>query len=270
MVHMKVTHVMALLNIIIFIIQLASPHVYVAYLQNTGQSAVTFSYLMDSGGVEIGSGRMTLAPGQRGIAVSNVMAGRGDITFTAEPGGGIEIIQSSTEQAVDRFFSLSPFMVMHGYVWQVVSCMFLHGSLTHILFNMFSLLVFGAVVEEALGKKRYLTLYFISGIGSSLLYIGLSLNGLTPMLGASGAIFGVVTAYAFMFPKNLLFIPPGIPVPAWLFVIGFAVISLFSGMLGLGAGIAHWGHLGGIITGFLFMLRWRRRAARRSFEFVWE
>lgn len=174
---------------------------------------------------------------------------------------------------VDALFSLTPYLAVHGYVWQVFTSMFLHGSPMHIFFNMFGLLIFGTVVEELLGWKRYIFLYLLSGIGSSLLYAGLSPESMVPMVGASGAIFGVMAAYAFMFPKNIIFIFPGIPLPSAVFVILFALFSLFSGILGFAGGIAHWGHLGGIITGFLLMFYWskgRKKRPDREIAFFFE
>jgi membrane associated rhomboid family serine protease len=97
----------------------------------------------------------------------------------------------------------------------------------------------------------------------------------TMMLGASGAIFAVLTAYGFIFPKNIVWIPPGIPLPAKFAVLVFAFIELFLGLSGLEPGVANFGHLGGIITGAAIMFIWRRRDSFKykgfkNIEFVWE
>lgn len=181
--------------------------------------------------------------------------------------------------------SLVPAQALSGAFWQFVTYMFMHGGFWHISINMLVLLIFGGVVEGELGWKRFLTLYFVSGIGSALLYLGLTWaftplyllprTALVPMLGASGAVFGVLTAYAFLFPRNWIFVFPGIPMPAALLVVVFAIIELFSGAFGLEPGIANFGHLGGIVFGFFFMLYWRQRKRKSrhpspEFEWIWE
>jgi membrane associated rhomboid family serine protease len=183
-----------------------------------------------------------------------------------------------------EYFALTPELAINsGYIWQFFTYMFLHGGIMHITFNMFVLFMFGSVIEHTLGERKYISLYLISGVGSALLYMVLTgiFSGLTnvPMLGASGAIFGVLAAYGFMFPKNIIFVFPGIPLPAIFVVVGFAVLELFSGIFGLQPGIANFGHLGGIITGVLMMFYWKRSivhklrrsaSARREFEYFWE
>jgi len=179
-----------------------------------------------------------------------------------------------------EFFSLTPSAAFGGAYWQFITYMFMHGGMLHILFNMFVLFMFGLPVEGTLGTKRFAVLYFISGVGSALLYIGLTFT-LAPgeldvmMLGASGAIYAVLTAYGFLYPRNLVWIPPGIPLPAKFAVIIFAALELFLGLTGLDPGVANFGHLGGIAVGALLMLYWRRTEriryhGFRNFEFVWE
>jgi membrane associated rhomboid family serine protease len=182
--------------------------------------------------------------------------------------------------AFQELFALTPELAINsGYVWQFVTYMFLHGGFMHITFNMFVLFMFGTVIEHSLGEKKYLVLYFASGVGSALFYILLMGISDIPMLGASGAIFGILAAYGFMFPKNTVFVFPGIPVPAILAVVGLAAFELFSGIMGTQPGIANFGHLGGIITGIMIMFYWKQSItkrvsrssdARREFEYFWE
>ena len=175
-------------------------------------------------------------------------------------------------------FALTPDSAIAGLqVWQFFTYMFLHGSLMHITFNMFVLFMFGTVIEHSLGERKYIFLYLVSGIGAALLHVGLTGLSDVMMLGASGAVFGVLTAYGFMFPKNIIFVFPGIPVPAIFAVVGFAALELFSGIFGLEPGIANFGHLGGIVTGVILMYYWksRMRSSRkwrdvRDFEYFWE
>ncbi len=175
-----------------------------------------------------------------------------------------------------EFFALTPVLAMYGAYWQFFTYMFLHGSMSHILLNMFVLFIFGVSVERILGWKRYIILYLLSGIGSSLLYIAFTGESVILMLGASGAVFAVLTAYGFLYPKNIIFIPPGIPLPARFAVIFFAGLELFLGLTGLDPGIANFGHLGGIATGAALMFYWNhkekthRAPAFRDYEFIWE
>ena len=111
-----------------------------------------------------------------------------------------------------ELLSLTPSAAFGGAYWQFITYMFMHGGVIHIFFNMFVLFTFGMPVEGTLGTKKFGMLYFLSGIGSALLYMGLTAL-FTPldlgvmMLGASGAIFAVLTAYGFLFPKNMVWIP---------------------------------------------------------------
>jgi len=172
---------------------------------------------------------------------------------------------------------LVPSAALSGHLWQFISYTFLHDPFNffHIFINMFILFIFGIPVEEALGVKKFLSLYFISGIGAALLFIALSLG--TPealLIGASGAVFGVVAAYGFLFPRNWIFIF-FIPVPAMFAVVALAVLEILFGVFTLQPGVANFGHLGGIITGVLLMIIWRRKSKSvpvedRPFEFIWE
>lgn len=143
--------------------------------------------------------------------------------------------------------------------WQFLTYMFLHGSVTHILFNMFSLGIFGTVMEASLGQKRFLLIYFISGLGSALVHLLFTGMSTVPMLGASGAIFGILAAYGVRHPKGWIFMM-GVPVPAALGIVVFAAAQFFLGVFSLEPGTANFGHLGGIITGAAIMLYWRWKA----------
>ncbi len=177
---------------------------------------------------------------------------------------------------VTELFALTPTVAVSGAYWQFFTYMFLHGGFTHIILNMFVLFIFGIMVEKALGSSRYLILYLVSGVGSSVLYLALTGISSIPMLGASGAVFAVLTAYGFLFPKNIIFVPPGIPLPARFAVILFAGLELFLGLTEMEPGIANFGHLGGIITGALLMLYWRQKEKKqkamelKGYEFIWE
>ena len=180
-----------------------------------------------------------------------------------------------------HFFKASNFSV-----YQIVTYMFMHGGWTHLFFNMFALWMFGCVVENVWGQKKFLFYYISCGIGAGILqefvqyisyfvidgidnynYVNMSgvritvdefLNQLTTV-GASGAIYGILLAFGMLFPEERIVIfPLPIPVKAKWFVCGYAVIELFSALGTSGDGVAHFAHLGGMLFGLLMILYWRK------------
>ena len=174
------------------------------------------------------------------------------------------------------FYPSSPFFRW----WQPLTHMFMHGGFWHIFFNMYTLLMFGMVVERALGTKKFLIFYFVTGLGAVALHTGvewlevkrmiasgdpasqIAYSNLlrTPMLGASGAIYGVLMAFAMLYPEarmTLLF-PPVTLNAKWMVAI-FVVLELTTGIAGTRLGIAHFAHLGGMLFGFLLILYWRKK-----------
>ncbi|MDB5988563.1 MAG: rhomboid family intrarane serine protease [Nevskia sp.] len=149
-------------------------------------------------------------------------------------------------------------------IWQLVTSAFLHANLTQLATNMFGLWMFGRAVEQALGSARFLQLYCASVLTASLaqLLVCALLGQVQPTLGASGGLFGVLAAFALLFPKQtiVLLFPP-IPLPARVFVLLYAAFELFSGVAGTQSGVAHFAHLGGLVGGYTMLLLWRRRAA---------
>lgn len=146
--------------------------------------------------------------------------------------------------------------------WSVVTYMFLHGDLMHLLFNMIALFFFGPRVESRLLSRRFAILFFLSGITGALLSVLFSPG--SPIVGASGGVFGVMLAFAWFWPHERIFIWGVLPVPARVLVILTTVFALWSGFGGVGAGIAHFAHLGGYLGAFLYLL-WldRKRTAFR-------
>lgn len=146
--------------------------------------------------------------------------------------------------------------------WQLVSYMFMHGGFWHIFMNMYTLFLFGSVVERMIGSKKFALLYLLSGLGAAavhLLVMTWMRGAAAPMLGASGAVYGVLIAYAMIFPESRIsLIFPPISLNAKWMVIVFAVISLVVGITGTGEGVAHFAHLGGMLFGFLIVLFWKR------------
>ena len=177
------------------------------------------------------------------------------------------------------------FMASDFKLYQLVTYMFMHGDFQHIFFNMFAVWMFGRTLEQVMGPKRFLTYYMICGIGAGLVqelvqyiqyvtelshYDGVNrglavipmeeyLNLMTT-LGASGAVYGIFLAFGMLFPNSqMFFFPIPFPIKAKFFVIGYAVIELFSGLGASGDGIAHFAHLGGMIFGFFLILYWRKK-----------
>jgi len=151
--------------------------------------------------------------------------------------------------------------------WQVVTYSFLHGNELHILVNMLGLYMFGSEVERVLGQRRYVTYYFVSVLVAAIAQLvtsAVSTGPAYPTIGASGGVFGLLLAYGVFFPRRIvMLIFPPIPMPAWLFVIVYAVISLYLGVTGTQAGVAHFAHLGGMLGGFIMLRVWRRRPTDR-------
>lgn len=150
--------------------------------------------------------------------------------------------------------------------WQLVTSAFLHSTdnYMHIAFNMYGLWAFGRVVEQTVGSKRFLALYFASVLTSGLLQlIVVSASAETnfgPTLGASGGVFGVLLAFGMLFPQaRVMLIFPPIPMKAWFMVIAYGTIELVAGVTGTMQGVAHFAHLGGMLGALILMLTWRRR-----------
>ena len=164
-----------------------------------------------------------------------------------------------------------------GGKWETIfSSMFLHGGWFHILSNMWVLFIFGDNVEAALGKFRYLLFYLLSGVAAALLQAYLLPTSAVPMIGASGAIAGVLGAYLILFPRSrvaslvpILFILTVVEVPAVLFLVFWFVTQLYSGLFmmqgGSASGIAWWAHIGGFLFGMLMVSFFRSRTTYRNY-----
>ena len=195
-----------------------------------------------------------------------------------------------------KWFALHPFQSPNFKPYQLITHMFMHGDFTHLLFNMFALWMFGKTLENVWGGKRFLIYYLATGLGAMVLYsivqqIQCSLlesemaidqiqyvasNKLyqqyqiqdmrvlsslyyTPMLGASGAVFGILLAFGMLFPNTLLYIYFAIPVKAKYFVIIYGIMELYAGISNNPAdNVAHFAHLGGMLFGFILLKYWQK------------
>lgn len=182
-------------------------------------------------------------------------------------------------------FGLHFYMADDFGIWQLFTYMFLHGSWDHVLLNMFSLWMFGRIIEQTMGSKNFLIYYLVCGVGAGIcqefwqtgefFYFGgaadLGKPGLGAYLnswqtiGASGAVYGILLAFGMTFPEEriMLLIPP-IPMKAKYFVVGFAAIELLSAFTTNG-NVAHIAHLGGMLFGFLLIRHWRRQMRGNRF-----
>lgn len=175
-----------------------------------------------------------------------------NLMFGGLPGGYI----------LNRYFALNPIagfdaagMPFNFQIWQIITYQFMHGSFTHILFNMFMLWMFGMEVENIMGSRRFLAFYLASGIGAGLVQLLVSpllSDSLGWTIGASGAVFGVMIAFAMFFPDRYVFIYFLIPVKA-KYLIAILVIFEFMSVSEPSV-VAHLAHIGGAVTGFLFLI----------------
>lgn len=193
--------------------------------------------------------------------------------------------KSLTDWGALHFFMASDF-----HVYQFITYQFLHGGFTHLFFNMFALWMFGCVIENVWGPKKFIFYYIFCGVGAGLCqemvqYISFAADGLTSLdpaqvlnvngqrlmtvdqimnlsstIGASGAVYGILLAFGMTFPNERIFIfPLPIPIKAKWFVAIYAIIEFVSAMSSVGDGVAHMAHIGGMLFGFLLILYWRKR-----------
>ena len=185
------------------------------------------------------------------------------------------------------FYPTSPFF----HWWQPLTHMFMHGGFWHLFFNMYTLFIFGSVLENVWGTKKFLIFYFVTGLGAALIHTGVEwiqmqswmgaaaegstsamtsihMLKMTPTVGASGAIYGLLMGYAMLYPDSIMtLIFPPVSLKAKWFVLIFAAIELLTGVTGTGGGIAHFAHLGGLIFGLILMLYWKKSGKLYSRRF---
>jgi membrane associated rhomboid family serine protease len=164
---------------------------------------------------------------------------------------------------IQAWFALVPQQVVtQGRVWELVSYMFLHGGFTHLLFNMFGLVIFGSDLERWWGSRDFLKYYFITGIGAGVIHVaaayafpgGFPPSYIVPTIGASGAIFGILVAYAMAFPNRQVLLWFVIPVSARTMVILFGLIEVVTAFEHQGGdGVARFAHLGGMLVGYVYL-----------------
>jgi membrane associated rhomboid family serine protease len=180
----------------------------------------------------------------------------------------IFIVQQLTGNLLIGPFALWPFATPEfrgapGFgIWQLLTYGFLHGSLTHLFFNMFALYMFGGEIERLFGSRRFLVYFLTCVVGAAvaqLVVLSVMNRPPVPTVGASGGVFGLLLAYGLAFPqRKLMLLFPPIPMPAWLFVTLYGLLELYLGVSGSGQGVAHFAHLGGMAAGALLLVYWSR------------
>jgi membrane associated rhomboid family serine protease len=155
-----------------------------------------------------------------------------------------------------QYFALVPAALFQGRIWQIFTYMFLHGGLGHLFFNMLALFMFGSVLEREWGSREFLKYYLLTGVAGGLSYALFNYGSFVPTVGASGAIYGLLVAYAVLFPNNVIYVWFVIPLKAKWFAIIFGVIE-FLASFSSGSQVAHLAHLGGMAVGYIYLKRHR-------------
>ena len=180
---------------------------------------------------------------------------------------------------VSKFGLIPQAVTQHYYLWQLVTYIFLHGGFFHILFNMFGLYMFGSELELTWGTKQFTKFFFVCGVGAAIITVLVGPHSPVAVIGASGAIFGLLLAYGVLFPDRPIYLYMIIPIPAKWFVAIFGVINLMSALSVSNTGVAYVTHVGGMLVGLIYLKggrlipdlryrydRWQRNRLRRKFE----
>jgi len=168
---------------------------------------------------------------------------------------GIFILQtlSGSETLFFPLFGLVPKLVWsESMIWQPFTYMFFHGGIWHVLINMFVLWMFGSELERLWGKSQFLKFYFMTGVGSGLVTMLFSLNSMTPIVGASGAVYGVLLGYGLTYPNRTIYLYGIIPIKSILFVLGIGLIAFMSSFDNMSP-VSHITHLSGMIIGYAML-----------------
>ena len=186
--------------------------------------------------------------------------------------GAVFLVQMLVRGWIELYFGLVPILVWKKYfLWQLVTYMFLHGGFFHILFNLLAFWMFGGELENYWGSKKFLFYFLFCGIGAGICTVVVTPYQFIPVIGASGAIYGILLAFGWLFPNRLIYVYFLFPIPAKYFVIIFGLIEFFSSIGGAGGGVSHLTHLGGLLFGLLYMLypMVRQKIRREYYKRKW-
>lgn len=175
--------------------------------------------------------------------------------------GIIFLIQKFLPLLLEPVLGLVPSLVLGKLcIWQLVSYIFLHGSFFHLFFNMFALWMFGMELEYAWGTKEFLKFYFFCGIGAAIVNTILEPFSTIPIIGASGAIYGILVAYAIVFPTSIIYLYGIFPVQTRHFVIAIGALEFLASFHGTPSMVARFAHLGGMLAGYIYMKSYEFRS----------
>ncbi len=179
---------------------------------------------------------------------------RGAIRWLIIANVAVYIVQIFSGRGFIYTFGLVPHQVIRNFwLWQIFTYMFLHGGLFHLLLNLFVLWMFGRGIEYTWGTKPFLKYYFTCGLGAAFFIIFSSPKSMIANIGASGAIYGILVAFAMLYPEATVYLYFLIPIKAKYLAILLGVFSFLAGISGSGSGIAHLGHLGGLLVGYAYL-----------------
>jgi rhomboid family protein len=182
---------------------------------------------------------------------------RGAIRWIILISGGMLIAQQFAGEWLVFYLGLIPSQVIrHYWLWQPFTYLFLHGGLFHWLFNMLIFWMFGAELERRWGTVEFLKYFSITGLGAAACVLALSPHSSVPTIGASGAVFGLIVAFAMLYPNAVMYLYFLIPMKVWQAAVLFAFIEFFAGLSGGGMGISRFAHLGGMLTGYFYLKFW--------------
>jgi membrane associated rhomboid family serine protease len=221
-------------------------------------------------------------PVVKNLLIINVLVFLAQMTF-----------QNSESINLENLFALHDVRSVYFRPHQLVTHLFMHGGFSHIFFNMFALWMFGQTLENRFGSKRFLIFYLISGLGAAILHLAVLYFEMQPMweyfqtlpveqqaelvnnplfklniptVGASGAVFGCLAAFGYLFPNTMIYVYFMIPLKAKWFVLIYAGLELWLGIRNsAGDNVAHFAHLGGALAGFLLVLYWNKTDRRRFY-----
>lgn len=167
----------------------------------------------------------------------------------------VYLVQVLTGDWAAREFGLIPAMVQRGEVWRLFTYQFLHGSALHLMLNMFALWMFGSELAPRWGSRFFLRYYFVCAVGGGILFTLVRLGTSIPSVGASGAIYGILMAYAMWFPNRQVYLYFVLPIRVRYLIIFLILLETMQAIESTGTGIAHAAHLGGMGFGYVY-LRW--------------
>lgn len=184
----------------------------------------------------------SMPPAIKGLIIANVL--------------GFALAKIAGPQVNEMFGLVPQHVIFDRWLWQPITYLFIHGNIWHLIFNLFALWMFGMPVESQWGGAEFLKYYFLCGVGAALTSTAIGIHSTIPVIGASGPIYGLLVAFAMLYPDAVVYLYFLIPVKAAHMAILFGALEFFAGATGATPGIARFAHLGGMVTGYLYIRWW--------------